>query len=584
MRADPLLAADAVSLREKEGEALTLAGRALHVRTAERAANEAREALLREGQAVEVAEATEAEAERADLAAREALSRAREEAEVLPALDESLRSLAAAEAALSDLAGTEKARVLAGKKFEDAVADAEDAASFYTALEARYFLAQAGILAQGLAEGKPCPVCGATAHPKPAALAEDTPDEGALRAARAHADATALYRGEMLAALRTAEGRVEAARGRLADLGVLPEVTSEQIATERAEKTALRARLATTLSGAEAGAEQAARTLAAARATTKARHEALALAEKRATAADEDFAARIKAAGFSGADAYRAALLDEHTLEVRTRALDKMRSDAARARGAIAELDSTVGGRTPVDVTVFATVGEALAAALAEIKGKEATLREVYSLNEHALLTLDEVISERRALDADWGVLETVYATVSGKGRSGKGKLSLESYVQRYYFKAVILAANRRLAVMTDGNFSLRLRDGARDMRSQGGLDLEVLDRSTGAWRDVSTLSGGESFLASLALAVGLSDVVQASSGSIRLDMLMIDEGFGSLDEATLARAMTLLAGLSDGKRTVGVISHVADLRERIPNKLIVTRTPTGSTVRAEIL
>ena len=127
----------------------------------------------------------------------------------------------------------------------------------------------------------------------------------------------------------------------------------------------------------------------------------------------------------------------------------------------------------------------------------------------------------------------------------------------------------------------LRCREGAADLRRTAGLDLEVLDKATGRWRDVSTLSGGESFMASLALAVGLSDVVQNGSGSVRLDMLFIDEGFGSLDEGTLARAMELLVRLSDGKRTVGVISHVAELRERIAGKLIVTRTPTGSTVHA---
>ncbi len=582
LRADPMLAADAATAMGREAAALALAGKALHVRTAERTELSAREALARAERAVLDAAAAEKRATETDRSAREALALATREAAALPALEESIKALDAADAALEGLARAAGELELARGRFERAVADAAGAAEVYAALEARYFLGQAGLLARDLADGKPCPVCGSTVHPAPAAAAVDTPDERTLREARARADRLVIVRGEMLATLTGAETRVTAAREKLDALGVAKDMTKEQIAAARAEKAAARDCLQRMLAMAEKDAENAARGAAAAIATAKAKCEALEGAKAAAEQAQTEFAARLQAAGFLDEAGYRAALLDEHTLEARSQALSKAQSEVARARGAIAELAGTVAGRTAVDVTVFATAGEALTAALAEIKSKQAALREIYSLNEHALAALDAVLAARKRLDADWGVLETVYATVSGKGRSGKGKLSLESYVQRYYFKAVILAANRRLAVMTDGNFTLRLREGAKDLRSQGGLDLEVLDRSTGVWRDVSTLSGGESFMASLALAVGLSDVVQASSGNVRLDMLMIDEGFGSLDEATLARAMTLLAGLSDGKRTIGVISHVAELRERIPNKIIVTRTPTGSTVRAD--
>ena len=178
--------------------------------------------------------------------------------------------------------------------------------------------------------------------------------------------------------------------------------------------------------------------------------------------------------------------------------------------------------------------------------------------------------------------MDDLCRTVSGTGTAGRAKLSLESYVQRYYFKEVVSAANRRLQVLADGNFTLRCRALPRDLVRQSGLDLEVLDRSTGGWRDVNTLSGGESFLASLSLAVGLSDVVQNQNGRVRLEMLFIDEGFGSLDAGTLQRAMELLAKLSDGKRTIGVISHVEQLRECIDKKILVTHGSRGSELRTE--
>ena len=168
----------------------------------------------------------------------------------------------------------------------------------------------------------------------------------------------------------------------------------------------------------------------------------------------------------------------------------------------------------------------------------------------------------------------------SGKaGGNRRAKLTFEAYVQQYYFKQVVSAANRRLTVLTDGMFTLRCKEEADDRVHQSGLDLDVLDRSTGQWRDVSTLSGGESFLASLALALGLSDVVQGQSGAIRMEAMFIDEGFGTLDENALRNSLRVLNDLADGKRLIGIISHVQDLEESVERQIVVTKTLRGSTV-----
>ena len=133
--------------------------------------------------------------------------------------------------------------------------------------------------------------------------------------------------------------------------------------------------------------------------------------------------------------------------------------------------------------------------------------------------------------------------------------------------------------MLTDGRCTLRCQDEARERVRQSGLDLDVLDRGTGQWRDVSTLSGGESFLASLALALGLSDVVQAQSGAIRMDAMFIDEGFGTLDDNALRNSLQVLADLADGKRLIGIISHVHDLEERIEKQIVVSKTLKGSKI-----
>ena len=152
----------------------------------------------------------------------------------------------------------------------------------------------------------------------------------------------------------------------------------------------------------------------------------------------------------------------------------------------------------------------------------------------------------------------------------------LETYIQMTYFDRILERANLRLRKMSGGQYDLKRRQSAESKRSQSGLELDIVDHVNATERSVNTLSGGESFLASLALALGLSDEVQMSTG-IRLDTLFVDEGFGSLDAEALGKAYQTLAGLTEGSRLVGIISHVAELKERIDRQIVVTKDRTGS-------
>ena len=202
--------------------------------------------------------------------------------------------------------------------------------------------------------------------------------------------------------------------------------------------------------------------------------------------------------------------------------------------------------------------------------GNEA-VRENFSAQSKALET-----AEHRY---QW--LQSLNETANGS-ISGKEKIMLETYIQMTFFDRILNRANLRLMVMSGGQYELKRRREAADVRSQSGLDLNVIDHYNGSERSANTLSGGEAFLASLALALGLSDEVQASAGGIRLDTLFVDEGFGSLSENSLELAMQALAGLSDGNRLVGIISHVAELKERIDRQIIV-RKDRSSGSRVEI-
>ena len=147
------------------------------------------------------------------------------------------------------------------------------------------------------------------------------------------------------------------------------------------------------------------------------------------------------------------------------------------------------------------------------------------------------------------------------------------------YFDSVLDAANERLSLMSEGRYTLLRRQQARDNRTQSGLDMDVFDAYTGKQRDVKTLSGGESFLASLSLALGFSDVIQRQAGGIQLDTMFIDEGFGSLDTEALELALRIFDQLGRDKRLVGIISHVEELKDRIDHRIVVQKDQTGSTL-----
>ena len=196
----------------------------------------------------------------------------------------------------------------------------------------------------------------------------------------------------------------------------------------------------------------------------------------------------------------------------------------------------------------------------------------------------DKIIKQRDALDAleqkfTW--MDVLARTAAGT-LSGKAKIDLETYVQTTYFDRILARANLRLQKMSGGQYDLKRRRNADSKQRRSGLDLDIVDHINATERSVNTLSGGEAFLASLSLALGLSDEVQMSTG-IHLDTLFVDEGFGSLDSSALGKAHQTLAGLTEGNRLVGIISHVSELKERIDRQIVVSKGPDGSS-HAELI
>ena len=205
------------------------------------------------------------------------------------------------------------------------------------------------------------------------------------------------------------------------------------------------------------------------------------------------------------------------------------------------------------------------------------------TVNESSENEIRKQYASLKEVEQQWNMIKSLSNTANGN-LTGKEKILLETYVQMHYFDKIIQRANIRFMAMSCGQYELKRAINSNNLKGQSGLDLNVIDHYNGSERSVRTLSGGESFKASLALALGLSEEIHAKSGGIQIDTLFVDEGFGSLDEESLNQAMNALANVTEGNRLVGIISHVREVKERIDRKIIVTKDKIGgSSIALEI-
>ena len=198
--------------------------------------------------------------------------------------------------------------------------------------------------------------------------------------------------------------------------------------------------------------------------------------------------------------------------------------------------------------------------------------------NEMIFRQLESSSKKLQEANREYEMLAILSDTANGELK-GKQKIAFEQYIQIVFFGQIIREANKRFSVMTDGRYLLKRREEAGNLRSQSGLELNVFDYYTGRIRSVQSLSGGESFKASLSMALGLADVVQQYAGGIQLDAVFIDEGFGSLDRESLNQAIGILNELAGSRRLAGIISHVEELKERIDKKIVVSKGQEGSSL-----
>ncbi len=557
---------------------------------------------------------------------REALETAKEE---LDALEKESRQLESVEICLERLAGEKKAWEGEADRFHKIWEDlgvygnlleeyrreqeeycqlfarAEKLTAQYTAKNRIFLDGQAGVLAKELLENEPCPVCGSREHPSPAGESTGLPTGGELEKARKASEKAQKEASEKSASAGRAGGQAEA-KGREIEQslgepvsGISLENARERVKQKLGEISARLTELEGQIQAEKQRLErkreidrelpQKEKKIDKMQQNIADKEKELILKEREREYLRADIEKQEKELDLENREQAEEALI---ALTARTEALQKAYEEAKKAylagndemnglKGRIASLEEQIKDAPSLDMEEKTRERDALRGQCGLLREELNKVRSRMEINSMALSKIREQADLLVDTEKQWSRVNALYNTASGN-ITGKERIKLETYIQMKYFERIIDRANLRFMVMSGGQYELRRRREADDNRHQSGLELDVIDHYNGTWRSVKTLSGGESFKASLSLALGLSDEIQSMAGGIRLDTMFVDEGFGSLDEESLQQAVKALAGLTEGHRLVGIISHVGELKEKIDRQIVVRKDRTGGS-RVEI-
>ncbi|WP_218314517.1 AAA family ATPase [Halomonas sp. 18071143] len=444
--------------------------------------------------------------------------------------------------------------------------------------EMRWHQGQAALLAEQLEGGQPCPVCGSREHPAPASTAQLLVTQEEVKQARsAHERARQAWVSAQQDAQRLEQQaehvgeQCQKLREQLGDSASLESVNASLAAVKREMDTCERSWKA---AQSQAQTAHTAFTQAQTRLTQATQRQAE--AQRTLEAAQAEWQTALQGSPFEDEQAFITARLDTAEQQRLSDDVARFQRELARLEGQLEASAPLLEGKTPPDVA-------ALDAQADNSKAREEACRQHYqrlSARVDQLTATRQRLAEARNVEAAldeqyklWGTLSEV-----ANGRTGN-RISLQRFVLGVLLDDVLIQASARLVRMSRGRYQLVRREDPSKGNKASGLELDVADTYTGKNRPVATLSGGESFMAALALALGLSDVVQAYAGGIQLDTLFIDEGFGSLDQDALDQAIAMLSELQMSGRMIGIISHVSELKEQMPIRIDVLPSRQGSTV-----
>jgi exonuclease SbcC len=485
-------------------------------------------------------------------------------------------------------------------------AKAEQTDNEFKALNVAYLNAQAGILADTLKDDMPCPVCGSVNHPNIAIKPENAPTKEALEelqnqlnndneAANAARTKAGSFKGaldektenankeisnllgdvELCNAKATIEEKLEAVDNKITE--------TEKLISDAQKKVERKVEIGELIPQKNETLETAKRKLTEITDEAKNKNAENTVLEKRIAELKEKLTLESKEKAESEIESLtKKAEQIVKALEVVQNAVNSNKEKIAALKSAKEEILKRIGKDTDIDLEKETEKQQKLTDELASLVKKSKIIHSRITANEASLENIKLKSDDLIEVEKKYMWVKALSNTANGQ-LTGQQKIMLETYIQMNYFDRIIARANTRLMIMTDGQYDLVRRKEALSRSGQSGLDLDVIDHYNGSHRSVKSLSGGESFKASLALALGLADEIQSSAGGIKLDTMFVDEGFGSLDEESLAAAMKALSALAETDRLVGIISHVGELKQKIDKQIIITKDKSGGS-KAEII
>ena len=494
----------------------------------------------------------------------------------------------------------------AAKRYEAKKAAANEIKISYDLKYGLYLDAQAGILAETLVDNMPCPVCGSTSHPQKAIKPTDVPQKDELdilKAKLAKADDEKIEANKESAKLKgmreeKKDSTVSSIKELLGDIDM-----NNATDITKAKINELESNIAVLDQKIQAEEKNIARKEYIENELPKSRTKLEDLQNSITSISNEISALSSKN------DSLNARIIDlksklrfssrleaNNEIQKNNAMISKIKRDIelaserekecsvnlASAKTRREELFKQIEGKQEIDLKAENNNLSELERNKFQLDKKKQNIHSRIVNNKSNCDNIKQKSSELIVIEKKYTWVKSLSDTANGT-ITGKDKIMLETYIQMHYFDRIISRANARLVIMTGGQYDLIRRKEAVSKMGQSGLDLDVIDHYNGTERSVKSLSGGESFKASLALALGLSDEIQSSAGGIQLDTMFIDEGFGSLDEDSLSQAMNALASLASSNKLIGIISHVGELKQKIDKQIIVKKDKTGGS-RAEII
>lgn len=477
----------------------------------------------------------------------------------------------------------------------------------YAVLEKHFLDQQAGIMASSLEDGKPCPVCGALNHPKPAQMAAEAPTKEILEqskeeCSRLEEEADRLSREAGMKKMERdlLKTTIEESGRQLAETKDIEKI--RDLLVEKTEKNSLElCKLEDeyqTLKIKEEEKKETEQKIPEKEADIELENKKqseLGSKISELKIKNQDILSRLKV--LKKKLTFETKEEADNNISLMKQKLVLMEKEAGEAERKYRECDKKINTAKASVLALSKQLEnsheydiEKLNLKRQELENEKKRLTEQASelavrtdANTKSYNAVKDKFKDLEKVEKQWSWTKALSNTANGN-IAGKSKIMLETYVQMNYFDRIINRANIRFMSMSNGQYELIRIKEADNQKSRSGLELNVIDHYNGSERNVRTLSGGESFMASLSLALGLSDEIHAMSGGIRLDTLFVDEGFGFLDEESLNQAMKALDTITEGNRLVGIISHVAELKNRIDRKIVITKdNANGSRAIVEI-